>query len=53
MTDGVWKYVGWEKTLSIAREKRGEEIIAELKMRARLPLSGAFQDDFTVVVCQS
>jgi serine/threonine protein phosphatase PrpC len=52
MTDGVWKYAGWETVLAIASDRSGEEIIQELKNRARLPLSGAFQDDFTVVVLQ-
>ena len=52
MTDGVWKYAGWETVLGIASDRSGEEIIQQLKNRARLPLSGAFQDDFTVVVLQ-
>jgi serine/threonine protein phosphatase PrpC len=52
MSDGVWKYVGWDRVAAIAREARGPEVIARLQERARLPGSGKFQDDFTVVVLE-
>jgi serine/threonine protein phosphatase PrpC len=50
MTDGVWKYAGMDAVLKIGFEKRGDEIIQELKARAQLNSSGVFQDDFTLVV---
>ncbi len=53
MTDGVWKYVGWEYVREAAGRLRGSPLIAALKERARLPGTGRLQDDFTLVVLQS
>jgi hypothetical protein len=53
MFDGVWKYVGWDRVVAIASRARGPGIIAELQEAARLPGSGRFQDDFTVVVLEA
>lgn len=53
MTDGVWKYAGWDAVKGLAGELRGEELIAALAARARLPGSGTFPDDFTVAVVAS
>src|SRR5262249_2410116 len=50
MTDGVWKYAGWEVILKMGAEKRREEVIPALRYRARLQRSGSFQDDFTLIV---
>lgn len=50
MTDGVWKYVGWERVLTAAKREHETETVAELQRAARLPGSGLFQDDFTVVL---
>jgi hypothetical protein len=50
MTDGVWKYAGMETVLRVGSEKNGDMIIQDLKTRAQLNSSGAFQDDFTLVV---
>jgi serine/threonine protein phosphatase PrpC len=53
MTDGVWKYVGWERVRELAAKLSGEELIGALKAAARLPGSGQFQDDFTVVLVEA
>ena len=50
MSDGVWKYVGWERLVRAAAEFRGEECVSQLQRAARLPGSGRIPDDFTVVV---
>jgi hypothetical protein len=52
MTDGVWKYAGWEAVKEAARMLRGQELIDAIAARARLPRSGEFQDDFTLVVLE-
>jgi serine/threonine protein phosphatase PrpC len=52
MSDGVWKYVGWDRVIEIASRARGPAVIAELQQAARLPGSGRFQDDFTVVALE-
>jgi ABC-type polysaccharide transport system permease subunit len=53
MSDGVWKYVGWDRIIAIASRARRRLLIAELQEAARLPGSGRFQDDFTVVLLEA
>jgi hypothetical protein len=53
MTDGVWKYTGWDRIAAAVKEARGEELVNRLLGQARLPRSGQLQDDFTVVVFQA
>ncbi len=48
MSDGVWKYVGWERIKEYGSRLRGPALIAALQQAARLPRTGALQDDFTV-----
>ena len=50
MSDGVWKYVGWERLVQAAVGFRGEACVSQLQRAARLPGSGRFPDDFTAVV---
>jgi serine/threonine protein phosphatase PrpC len=50
MSDGVWKYLGWEQIAVLANRFHGTALIEELQKPARLPGSGKFQDDFTMVV---
>lgn len=52
MSDGVWKYVGWDRIVSMAQRWGGGALLAELQQSARLT-SGAFPDDFTVVVLEA
>jgi hypothetical protein len=52
MTDGVWKYAGWQGIREVASRLRGRRLIDELQALARLPGSGEFQDDFTLIVVQ-
>ena len=52
LTDGVWKYVGWERVIAAARETSGRDLLAGLERAARLPGSGRFQDDFTAVLLE-
>jgi hypothetical protein len=52
MSDGVWKYAGWEKLAALAKEKRGQALIDAAVSLCRLK-SGALQDDFTLIVWQA
>jgi serine/threonine protein phosphatase PrpC len=52
MTDGVWKYAGWEKVRACAEGGHGADMLETLRAAVRLR-SGAYPDDFTVVVVQS
>jgi hypothetical protein len=51
MSDGVWKYSGWESILNLDPVARVEEIVATSLARARLR-NGKLQDDFTLVAFQ-
>jgi hypothetical protein len=50
VTDGVWKYAGWETVLQAASGATGEDVGRSLRERAALRGSGALQDDFTLVM---
>ena len=52
MSDGVWKYVGRDRIQNLAGTLRGQMLVESLQQQARLPGSGKFQDDFTVIVFQ-
>ncbi len=52
MSDGVWKYAGWPAITQAASTLRGEALLAALQARARLPGSGRFPDDFTLVLLE-
>ena len=49
MSDGVWKYVGWDRVVKAATEG-GQGLVEKLQAGARLPGSGLFPDDFTIVL---
>ena len=49
LTDGVWKYAGWDRVLAAARLP-GPEVLDTLREQAALPGSGQLPDDFTLVV---
>jgi hypothetical protein len=50
MSDGVWKYAGLELIFKLSVTASGPEVIEALKKKARLPGSGRFPDDFTLVL---
>jgi hypothetical protein len=53
MTDGVWKYVGWDCVAQASALADGREIIPFLRERAALPATGRLQDDFTMIVLRA
>ena len=52
MSDGVWKYIGWDRLIEASRRDSGQPLINNLQAMARLPGSGQFQDDFTIVLLE-
>jgi hypothetical protein len=52
MSDGVWKYCGWEAIKTHGKRLRGADLIDALQQAARLPASRGLQDDFTLVLIQ-
>jgi hypothetical protein len=53
MSDGVWKYVRWDRIKETGKRLRGQAFVDEMLQLARLPGSGGLQDDFTLVVMQN
>lgn len=53
MSDGVWKYAGWDRLVRAAADLSGGDLLGALTPAARLPGSGRFPDDFTVVVFEA
>jgi hypothetical protein len=53
MTDGVWKYAGWEAIATCVAQNPGAEVARAIRSRAALLRTGALQDDFTVVLFQA
>jgi hypothetical protein len=52
LSDGVWKYVGWNRVADAASRLSGKELMDLLRKQAGLPGSGRLQDDFTLVAIQ-
>jgi len=46
LSDGVWKYAGWDAVIALATQRTGKDLIDALRGRAALP-NGRLQDDFT------
>jgi len=53
MSDGVWKYAGWDKIRDLAASTTGPELLTQLQDAARLRGTGAFPDDFTVILIEA
>jgi hypothetical protein len=53
MTDGVWKYVGWNRIKQSAPTVSQVLLLEQWKQAARLTKTGRFPDDFTVVVLEA
>jgi len=47
VSDGVWKYAGWDQVRKAATALRGQAVLEALQAKARLPGNGRFPDDFT------
>ncbi len=52
MTDGVWKYAGWDSIFAAASAETGDSIIHKLREKSALARTGGLQDDFTFIVFQ-
>jgi PPM family protein phosphatase len=52
LSDGAWKYAGWDRVAQAASQLSGKDLIDSLRKLAGLPRSGRLQDDFTLVVLQ-
>ncbi len=50
MSDGVWKYIGYNTVVAQVRTFAGEELINVLHQRARNIAGGNLLDDFTLIV---
>ena len=52
LSDGVWKYAGWEKVSYAASHLTGDDLVKTLRKQVGLPGSRRLQDDFTLVLLQ-
>ena len=52
VSDGVWKYVGWESISRLASRTQGQELIAALRQASLEANGGRLQDDFSVALLQ-
>jgi PPM family protein phosphatase len=52
VSDGVWKYVGWERMITVGRNAQGNQIADALR-REVLQSHGLLPDDFSVIVIES
>ena len=52
VSDGVWKYAGWDRVWDSLARLSGEEMLDDLKAAARLPATGEFPDDFTAILLE-
>lgn len=50
MSDGAWKFTGWDKLTEISLDESGNSIVESIRSWAALPGINRFRDDFTVVV---
>ena len=50
MSDGVWKYVGWEQIGRMAARHQGPELIAALRQVTLDSNAGRMPDDFSVAL---
>jgi serine/threonine protein phosphatase PrpC len=52
VSDGVWKYVGWERMIAVGRSAQGNQIAGALR-REVLQSHKFLPDDFSVIVIES
>jgi hypothetical protein len=50
MTDGVWKYAGWERIIESIQLPVNQSVLADLRQSASLRNTGTLQDDFTAIL---
>jgi len=50
LSDGAWKYVGWERVVRIASGHQGRELVAALRGAAWDANGGRLPDDFSVAL---
>ena len=50
VSDGVWKYTGWEPLLEITHEQSGEQTVTALLRRGQMTTHCPPQDDFTILM---
>jgi hypothetical protein len=53
MSDGVWKFAGWERILSMSALQPGTELVDSVYQSAKLLKSKSLQDDFTLVLIKA
>lgn len=53
MSDGVWKFIGWETIIGLCGADSGQELISSLRGVAAKNNGGTLVDDFSVILVES
>jgi len=53
MSDGVWKYPGWEAIIEKYRAESGQELKSSLRDVAAFNNGGSLFDDFSLILIES
>lgn len=52
MSDGVWKYVGWDQMIAIGRVTPAHLVAGALRQQAMAGTGGLLPDDFSIIVIE-
>jgi PPM family protein phosphatase len=52
MSDGVWKYIGWDYIFKISKQLSGSELITGLRDYLLQSHNGHMMDDFSIIIFQ-
>ena len=53
MSDGVWKFIGWETIIKLCGAASGEELMTSLRDVAAKNTGGTLLDDFSLILIES
>ena len=52
MSDGVWKYAGWDGIIGLCRSVNGQSLVSSLRDMATGATDGRLMDDFSVILIE-
>ncbi|HEU4389667.1 MAG TPA: hypothetical protein VFV34_17815 [Blastocatellia bacterium] len=52
MSDGVWKYVGWDRMVTVGRRLPGRDVADTLREEAVTRSGGTLADDLRIIVLE-
>ncbi len=52
VSDGVWKYVGWDAIIQLCSQQQGQQLISALRQLSLEQNGGKLPDDFSIALLQ-